>query len=436
MLKAMKEVYMRLRDVAFGVAFAISLFSCSGSSNTGHSPARPLTQQEIGRLKETVLSFADVTSLASAYTSKSGQKPGQKSGPTPHALFDKLNDVVSGSESPLKKVIDEFDCQKSIQYPDEQPPLKAGDNSVPVFSIDVSGPGCPVLYHADVHGTQLPDGLNAVIAFKYQAISEEALKANDVDASDVSGVFTVKQTQTPDGSSNLSFAMDLGGKGHSQIEGDFAMADKLSGFMDVKIPQSQGGGGFPTISINGTIDEGTTFTFRDMTGEMTSSTSIIGFQQKAEYKINGQVVTEQEYKELHDAMKLPGLQPKDDNQTPNSAVLSCTSRIYPSSASPVALQAELDQGRLPVMPALSEFHSCSDFKGNDQHVDRFGAGEMKSSFDYTNPAFAKAEVTYSEAGASSQTTQRYYLPNETKGYADSVGSYTVVTFCESKPACF
>ena len=89
-----------------------------------------------------------------------------------------------------------------------------------------------------------------------------------------------------------------------------------------------------------------------------------------------------------------------------------------------------------MMPGLTEFHSCSDNKSIATHVDQMGAGRMQSSFDFTNPGFVKAEVTYCEGTAPCQTAQRYFIPNDTKGFAETLGNYTVVTFCETKPTCF
>jgi hypothetical protein len=431
---------MRIRRLALSAAVCLSLLACTGNSAPANPPSKPLSKAELARLKDAVLSIGEVTSLVNSYTNRTGAKP------PPHALFMALLAPVAGDESPLKKVIDESDCQKVIHYPDEQPPLKAGDNSLPVFSIDISGPGCPVTYHAGLDGTQLANGLKANLVFKYAAISDEARKAADVDASDLHGIIEASSTQTPDGQASMSFSMDFGGNGHSQKEGSFAMGDKIAGSMAVSFgappPAGQpapppGQGGFPSISITGEMDETSTFAFHSMTGELTSKTTILGMgQQTADYRINGAVVTEKEYKELHDALKLPGLQSGAGQQPANPYTLSCTSRVYPGQAMPVAtLQKDLDQGHLPAVQGLSEFHSCSDMPKQDSNVTQMGSGQIETMFDFTNPAVAKAQMRLCVAGSPCQATQRYFLPNETKGFAEMLGDYSVVTFCEPKPAC-
>ena len=422
---------MRALQLAVASAIAITFLSCSGSSSGGaKAPPRALTQEENVRFKAAVLSFGQVTSLAQDYVKRPGHA---------NALFNALADVVNSPSSPLKQTIDEGICTKTIHYPDEQPPLKSGDTSLPVFSIDINGEGCPVMYHADVHGSQLADGMTAVLNYKYQGFSAEAKKSNDVDMANLTGTIVAHVNQVQNGA-KISFTMDFGGSGHSQKEGDFAMGDKIA--MDMTFSggdQPTQGQGMPGFGLNGQVNETSTFTFHDMAAEMTASVSMLGQDQKEVYTINGQTVSAQEYKDLHDSMQIPGMQQTGDDQQqkmPNSAVLSCTSRTYPGTVLPADLQKDLGQGHLPATMWLTEFHSCSLTRGIQSGSANVGMGTVTTSFDFTNEGFAKSEVKYCEGTAPCVVSQNYFMPNETKGFAEALGSYSVVTFCESKPSCF
>ncbi|MES2963461.1 MAG: hypothetical protein V4760_06190 [Bdellovibrionota bacterium] len=443
-----------------GLVFAVTLVSvaCSGSSGgSGGGPIRPLSANEETRLKTAVKAMGEVTNLGAAFATA---RSTGSTRPVVHGLFAQfLQPTTPPAPSKLKEVIDQSNCQKTMKFPDESDPLKAGDSTIGVFSYDVSGPGCPLRYHAELTGTQLydanqkPNGFKALLKYEYEALTQEARDAADVDRMNMHGDIDVKVDELANGTT-MKFVIAFGGTGHSQKEGDFKVSDAFDG--DIRVTMGSGSSGpnpqpappgenpFPNIDIAGTMAEKMLFSFKDMNAELTGKVVMSGFSQTTDFRINGKTVTQEEFEEYRKALNVPGMDDKE-KQTPGpgpgpgpASVLSCEARVYlRSEIEPGALQTELDAGRLPQLRPRTHFEACSAFGPRQDFRFPDGDHDIDYSFNFS-PTFSQASVDICSSTdvTNCNRVKRAFLADETRGFADAAGKYTVMIRCEAKASCF
>lgn len=437
----------------------------SGSSGNGSGVIRPLSVDEKARMKESAKSLGEVTGLANEFASSRTSQPTRpgfgRRQLMAHAAMELLfarqpGSPTHGNASELKQVIDESQCTKTMKFPEDEPPLQAGETEIGVFTYDVSGPGCPLRFHASLSGHQFydaqkqPVGLKAVLKYQYQAISEEALKAADVDRVDLSGNIEIRSNTDQNGNTNLTFALDFGGTGHSQKDGDFRVSNRADGGMQISIgagsmspsaqpPTQPPGGGFPAIDIKGAMNETMLFVFGDLTAQLQSKVAINGFNQTADFRINGAQVSQAEYEEFRKTLNVPGMMdgPGGEPQPTNSLV--CESSFFSRSMIDVGtLQDLLDRNQEPTVVPVARYTSCSAFGPRDQMSFTAGQHIFKFDFEYEINRYAKAtvEVCSSSNPTNCSRAKRAFMFDEKAAYADAAGEHTVMIRCEPKPSCF
>ena len=333
------------------------------------------------------------------------------------ALTSLPENLQKGISSPIGTLIDENDCQRKIVMPEEQPPLVAGEMQVPKFTVEISGPGCPVTYMAELTGIQEPMGFTAQFKFKYAAQSAEAKALYDIDATEFVGELRAVGLQSPTGG-GIEFSFKYDGKGNSQSMGPFSSLNQMNGKVAISMGGAMGprsGSGMPfNLKIEGGFEDLLRFDFKNESAELKSSTVFSGFAPQAVYTVNGKNVPEAEYKTIRDLVKLPGV--GDIGLGEEESTLEC--------------KAEVTRAGMSVPMASSR--SCGGFKKEEMDVDG-----LKMIFDFnSDPNYTSIRVDVCPAGAACGMSERAFLPDETATYVDQLlGTYTVTTTCAVVPVC-
>lgn len=361
--------------------------------------------------------------------------------------FAGLRDIakaVTGSEpSPIKEMLDENDCKKTAVMPGQQPPLQAGTMKVEKFSMQASGPGCPFTYLLQLDGVQMPDGFKATLTLSYEAHSAEAKALSDVTKMSFSGDLFATGTKKPNGQGGgAEFDFTFTGSGLSTAKGAFSGKKSFKGKIEVSVtPDPANPKGFPIISFDGGFGEQHVISFTDLTADLRRQVKFAGFAPQAEQTLNGSPVTDAEFNELSELMQLPGFDGFDQlvgGKGPDtSKQLRCEARVYRTSDVALAdAEVRALKADWPASVAAHVGKWCGP--GNGTQMAMAGKGD-KLTMSYA-PAETHAEMQTSlcpigKSGAACLTASRFFLPGETKAYADALGSYTVVQRCEPAPTC-
>ena len=234
--------------------------------------------------------------------------------------------LQQGKKNEITKLIDENDCQRKIVLPDEQPPLEAGDMKVSQFSVEISGPGCPVVYSMSLTGKQEPDGFTANFALKYASQSKEAKAMYDIDGAEFAGAITAKMLQAPGGNGGgIEFNFKYDGKGNSQSQGAFSSLSRMGGKMLISMVPSQG------LKIEGGFEESLKFDFKTESATLKSVTTLAGLSPTATFEVNGKTVTADEYKTVRDLIKLPGMENSGIGGAGEPSTLECKAEVFRGS---------------------------------------------------------------------------------------------------------
>lgn len=382
----------------------------------------------------TLLTFAQNTSAANPVSSSllgNLQEPIKSLG----ALAGAAESLQKRSATELGKLIDENDCTRKIVLPDEQPPLTAGDMKLSQFRVDVSGPGCPVIYSMSLDGVQTADGFQAKFQFQYRAQTAEAKKLYDIDETSFAGALDAKVLQTA-GGGGIEFDFKYDGGGNSQTQGPFKSLSTFGGKMEISTGSAPAGGGAPLVGlnlqINGQFQESLKFDFKNESAEMASVTKLTGFAPSAVFTVNGKKVTEVEYKSVRDLIQLPGLGDTGMNAPQGPSTLECRAEVYRASEFSIAQAQKWIQsgGVKPV--AMKSSKSCGGTYTESDMVNGLAYGAKFTS----EPSHTSIRVEMCEGRAPCGVTERMFLPDETESYADEILSrYTVITSCAVVPAC-
>lgn len=332
--------------------------------------------------------------------------------------------------SPISKLVDENDCERKITLPETQKPLKAGDQAVLPFRVEVTGPGCPITYLMELTGTQLPDGFRADFSLKYEARSAEAKAMYDVDKSEVHGVLEASAIQNASGG-GLKAKFSYSGTGHSQTFGDYAMGNSLIGEMKIGMNMS-GGGGFPGISVKGQFDDVTTMTLNGKTSELKSVTVFDSLMPKVNYFINGTAANEAEFKQFRDTMKLPTLEQIDPSSS-DDPIMSCTVSVFAAGDLSVGNANAAIRASKPVT-ALPVF--VDKFCGAKPKVSMGIFGSNRLAVDYqVKSGYIDLNIQLCGANQSCAATERGFQFDDEASFADVLSNYTLISNCKAVSFC-
>jgi len=346
------------------------------------------------------------------------------------AITSVSDDLAKDPTSPIAKLVDENDCERKITLPESQRPLKAGDQAVLPFRVEVTGPGCPITYLMELKGTQLPDGFRADFSLKYEARSAEAKAMYDVDKSEVVGVLEANAIQNASGG-GLKAKFQYTGTGHSQTFGDYAMANSLAGEMKIGMNTS-GGGGFPGISIKGQFDDVTTMTLNGKTSELKSVTVFDSLMPKANYFINGTAATEADYKQVRDTMKLPTLEQIDPGSS-DDPIMNCTVSVFAASDLSVGNANSAIRASKPVaaQPLFVDQYCGSKPKVS---MGIFGGNRLAVDYQF-NSGYLGLNMQVCGANQSCAAADRGFQFEDEASYADTLSNFTVLSSCKAVSFC-
>ena len=333
--------------------------------------------------------------------------------------------------SPISKLVDENDCERKITMPETQKPLKAGDQAVLPFRVEVAGPGCPVTYLMELKGIQLPEGFRAEFSLKYEAHSAEAKAMYDVDKSEVLGVLEANAIQNASGG-GLKANFSYSGTGHSQTFGDYAMSNALVGEMKIGMNASGGAGGFPGISIKGQFDDVTTMTLNGKTSELKSITVFDSFMPKATYFINGATVPEPEFKQVRDTMKLPTLEQIDPGSS-DDPIMNCTVSVFAANDLTVG---DANAAIRASKPVAAKPLFVDAFCGTKAKVSMGIFGSKRLAVDYQlKSGYLNLNMQLCGANQSCAAADRGFQFEDEASYADALSNFTVLSSCKAVSFC-
>lgn len=332
--------------------------------------------------------------------------------------------------SPISKLVDENDCERKITLPETQKPLKAGDQAVLPFRVEVTGPGCPITYLMELKGTQLPDGFRAEFSLKYEAHSAEAKAMYDVDKSEVLGVLEANAIQNTSGG-GLKAKFQYTGTGHSQTFGDYAMGNSLVGEMKIGMNTS-GGGGFPGISVKGQFDDVTTMTLNGKTSELKSVTVFDSLMPKVNYFINGTAANETEFKQVRDTMKLPTLEQMDPGSS-DDPIMSCTVSVFAATDLSVG---NANAAIRAAKPVAAQPLFVDAFCGTKAKVSMGIFGGNRLAVDYQlKSGYLNLNMQVCGANQSCAAVDRGFQFEDDASYADTLSNFTVLSSCKAVSFC-
>lgn len=361
----------------------------------------------------------------------------------------------------VKKAVDESDCERKVVLPETQPALKAGDAEVLPFKIEISGPGCPITYLAELKGIQKPDGFDAEFSMSYESQSPEALKLYDISKSTTQGKISAKSVQTATGG-GFEFELQFNGKGISQSNGAFEMNSSTKGNLSISMGGSSGPGAppassvggvtLPAIDLSGRMEETLVFQLAQSKGELKSVSVVSGLGQTTTFTIDGQSVSEADYKKYRDLIQLPSISQVGPGG-PEEKLMDCSVRIFDARALSLNQAESAIASKTPILaPLVKESSYCGG--ATNISIDQFstppktpGAAVANWQIQATyssrpNQGFNQVTLELCEVSPSSASSgpmctksDRSFLMDEEAAYADTALDFTIVTQCKPVVSC-
>ena len=508
-----------LLPLSLGLAMGLS--GCQESKSSGPhraqiaSPHAPLTAEQSVHFKNLLKSLGQVNGLGtqlqqakkSNFSHQLSKPIGQpqslnqlltifaQSGFPPATSNFSQGPINGNSSAPsggLATSVENGDCAVVVALPPDEPTeLKAGETSIPTMHIDVSGAACPMKYSVSLLGKQNKDDIDATLTLSYDAVSNEARAMADVDHLVYTGHILVDMHEADAAGAKtvtINMNMTFDATGHSQTEGDFAGQNDMGGSMAISLPSNKsmqgsfgsgliaklalvnrwdaGGPGLPGFKMTGNMHTRHIYQAPRFTGELVSTIDFTGgftTPPKAVYTLNGQAISEQQFKAYESLLNLPGMTKSNDGSSTgdgsgtNGGTSGGTTNVPTSpgngngNASPGggtfpepggwpgsgdetgALSCRVDV-MIPAGASSSVAHSYSSCGRTSHLVDSVMGRQIDVVFKLS-PSYTSVMTTVCQNGRCGPTAQRDFLPNEERAYDDMIGDWMIHTSCAPVAGC-